>query len=72
MPVNLVPPDPQQLSPVRGASLGVTEAGIRKSNRKDLLVIRLEPGARVAGVFTQMRKAGFFKPNSRMTASFRE
>ena len=55
MPVNLAPPDPQQLSPVRGASLGVTEAGIRKSNRKDLLVIQLEPGARVAGVFTQNR-----------------
>ena len=55
MPVNLKPPDPRQLSPVRGASLGVTEAGIRKSGRKDLLVIRLEPGARVAGVFTQNR-----------------
>ena len=55
MPVNLTPPAPQQLTPVRGASLGVTEAGIRKPNRKDLLVIRLDPGARVSGVFTQNR-----------------
>jgi glutamate N-acetyltransferase/amino-acid N-acetyltransferase len=55
MPVNLKPPDPARLLPVRGVSLGVTEAGIRKSNRKDLLVVRLEDGARVAGVFTQNR-----------------
>jgi glutamate N-acetyltransferase/amino-acid N-acetyltransferase len=30
-------------------------AGIRKPNRKDLLVMRLVPGAAVAGVFTQNR-----------------
>ncbi len=41
--------------PVPGVTLGVTEAGIRKAGRKDLLVIRLAPGARVAGVFTQNR-----------------
>ena len=55
MPVNLKPPDPRKLLPVKGVSLGVTEAGIRKSARKDLLVMKLEPGARVAGVFTQNR-----------------
>ncbi len=55
MPVNLKPPDPKSLLPVKGVSLGVTEAGIRKPGRKDLLVMRLEPGARVAGVFTQNR-----------------
>lgn len=55
MPVNLKPPDPKQLLPVKGVALGVTEAGIRKAARKDLLVIRLDPGARVAGVFTQNR-----------------
>ncbi|HET9403679.1 MAG TPA: bifunctional glutamate N-acetyltransferase/amino-acid acetyltransferase ArgJ [Burkholderiales bacterium] len=55
MPVNLKPPDPRSLLPVKGVSLGVTEAGIRKPGRKDLLVMRLEPGARVAGVFTQNR-----------------
>jgi glutamate N-acetyltransferase/amino-acid N-acetyltransferase len=55
MPVNLKPPDPKNLLPVKGVSLGVTEAGIRKAGRKDLLVMKLETGARVAGVFTQNR-----------------
>jgi glutamate N-acetyltransferase/amino-acid N-acetyltransferase len=55
MPVNLKPPDPKSLLPVAGVSLGVTEAGIRKAGRKDLLVMKLERGARVAGVFTQNR-----------------
>ena len=55
MPVNLTPPDPKQLLPVKGVSLGVAEAGIRKAGRKDLLVMKLESGARVAGVFTQNR-----------------
>ncbi len=55
MPVNLKPPDPKSLLPVTGVSLGVTEAGIRKAGRKDLLVMKLESGARVAGVFTQNR-----------------
>ena len=55
MPVNLKPPDPKKLLPVKGVSLGVTEAGIRKANRKDLLVMKLGNGARVAGVFTQNR-----------------
>jgi glutamate N-acetyltransferase/amino-acid N-acetyltransferase len=55
MPVNLTAPDPTQLLPVRGVSLGVTQAGIRKAGRKDLLVIMLEDSARVAGVFTQNR-----------------
>ena len=55
MPVNLKAPDPTQLLPVKGVALGVTEAGIRKAGRKDLLVMKLEPGTRVAGVFTQNR-----------------
>jgi glutamate N-acetyltransferase/amino-acid N-acetyltransferase len=53
MPVNLAPPKAEDLLPVRGLSLGVAEAGVRKANRKDLLVIRLAEGASVAGVFTQ-------------------
>jgi glutamate N-acetyltransferase/amino-acid N-acetyltransferase len=36
-------------------TLGIAEAGIRKAQRKDLLVISLDDGARVAGVFTQNR-----------------
>ncbi len=55
MPVNLKAPDPKGLLPVTGVSLGVAEAGIRKAGRKDLLVMKLESGARVAGVFTQNR-----------------
>lgn len=55
MPVNLSTPDAKTLLPVKGVTLGVTEAGIRKQNRKDLLVIALDDGARVAGVFTQNR-----------------
>jgi glutamate N-acetyltransferase/amino-acid N-acetyltransferase len=55
MPVNLSPPDPKSLLPVKGVTLGVAEANIRKPNRKDLLLIRLDDGARVAGVFTQNR-----------------
>jgi glutamate N-acetyltransferase/amino-acid N-acetyltransferase len=55
MPVNLKPPEAKSLLPVKGLSLGVAQAGIRKVGRKDLLVMKLEDGARVAGVFTQNR-----------------
>ncbi len=55
MAVNLSAPNPAQLYPVAGVRLGVTEAGIRKAGRKDLTVMLLEPGASVAGVFTQNR-----------------
>jgi glutamate N-acetyltransferase/amino-acid N-acetyltransferase len=55
MPVNLSPPDPATLHPVPGVELGVAEAGIRKANRPDLLVLRLAPRTRVAGVFTRNR-----------------
>jgi glutamate N-acetyltransferase / amino-acid N-acetyltransferase len=55
MPVNLNAPDPAALLPVPGVMLGIAQAGIRKAGRKDLLLIQLDPGARVAGVFTQNR-----------------
>ena len=55
MPVLLSPPDASALFPVVGVRLGVTEAGVRKANRKDLTLIELAPGSRVAGVFTQNR-----------------
>ncbi|MDP4030165.1 MAG: bifunctional glutamate N-acetyltransferase/amino-acid acetyltransferase ArgJ [Gallionella sp.] len=55
MPVNLTPPAKAQLLPVAGVFLGVTEANIKRENRKDLLVMQLSEGARVAGVFTQNR-----------------
>jgi glutamate N-acetyltransferase/amino-acid N-acetyltransferase len=53
--VNLVPPDPKSLFAVAGIELGVAMAGLRKPDRKDLLVMRLAPGAVVAGVFTRNR-----------------
>jgi glutamate N-acetyltransferase/amino-acid N-acetyltransferase len=55
MPVNLSAPDPSSLMPVAGVELGWAEAGIRKANRKDLLVVRVAEGASVAGVFTENR-----------------
>ena len=55
MVVNLRAPDPAQLLPVAGVELGIAMAGVRKANRKDLLVIRLAPGTAVAGVFTRNR-----------------
>src|SRR5260221_705946 len=55
MAVNLPAPDPAALHPVPGVELGVAMAGVRKANRKDLLVIRLAAGTTVAGVFTQNR-----------------
>lgn len=55
MPVNLASPASGELRPVSGVKLGIAEANIRKPNRKDLLVVQLTPGSRVAGVFTQNR-----------------
>jgi glutamate N-acetyltransferase/amino-acid N-acetyltransferase len=55
MPVNLTAPDPASLLPVNGVELGYAEAYVRKPNRKDLLVMRLCAGSRVAAVFTQNR-----------------
>ena len=55
MPVNLVAPRAQDLLPVPGLRIGVTEAGVRKAGRKDLTVMLLEPGAAVGGVFTRNR-----------------
>ena len=55
MAVNLPAPDPAQLHAVSGVELGVARAGIRKPDRKDLLVMRLALGTAVAGVFTRNR-----------------
>jgi glutamate N-acetyltransferase/amino-acid N-acetyltransferase len=55
MPVNLLAPVAAQLLPVAGVSLGIAEAGIKRPDRKDLLVIKLDEGATVAGVFTTNR-----------------
>ena len=41
------------LSPIAGVSLGVAEAGIKQISHKDLLLIVLDEGTKIAGVFTQ-------------------
>ena len=53
MPVNLNPP--VLALPVAGVSLGFACANIKRENRKDLLVMELCAGAKVAGVFTTNR-----------------
>lgn len=55
MPVNLQAPDSSRLFPVAGVKLGITMAGVRKANRRDLTVITLAEGSQVAGVFTANR-----------------
>jgi len=55
MPVNLPLPIAAELKPVAGLRLGHAHAGIRKANRKDVLVLELAEGSSVAGVFTKNR-----------------
>jgi len=55
MAVNLQPPNAADLHPVPGVRLGIAMAGIRKANRRDLTVVAIDEGARVAGVFTRNR-----------------
>lgn len=55
MTVNLPLPQKNQLIPVKGFQMGIAQAGIKKPNRKDLLVMTLAPGSQVAGVFTLNR-----------------
>jgi len=55
MPVNLPLPQAENLKSVAGVELGWAEAGIRKANRKDVLVVRVAEGSTVAGVFTRNR-----------------
>ena len=55
MAVNLAAPNPSALLAIKGVRLGVTEAGVRKANRRDLLLMTLAAGTRVAGVFTRNR-----------------
>ncbi len=55
MPVNYQTPRAKDLFPVAGVRLGVAEAGIRKPDRRDLALLVLAPGCRVAAVFTRNR-----------------
>jgi glutamate N-acetyltransferase/amino-acid N-acetyltransferase len=55
MAVNLARPEAASLHPVSGVRVGVAAAGIKTPGRKDLLLIALDSGATVAGVFTRNR-----------------
>ena len=55
MAVNSPIPVAADLKPVAGIELGYAEAGIKKPNRKDVLVMKLADGATVSGVFTLNR-----------------
>ena len=55
MPVNLQAPNPKDLHPVAGVRLGIAMAGVRKAQRRDLLVVAFDAGSTVAGVFTRNR-----------------
>jgi len=55
MPVNLRAPDPKDLHAVAGLRIGTAMAGVRKANRRDLVVFALDEGAAAAGVFTSNR-----------------
>jgi glutamate N-acetyltransferase/amino-acid N-acetyltransferase len=57
MAVNLEAPRPEHLLSIAGVRLGIAQAGIRKPNRKDLLLMVIDEGSRVAGVFTRNRFA---------------
>jgi glutamate N-acetyltransferase/amino-acid N-acetyltransferase len=55
MPVHLTAPDPKQIHPVAGLRIGTAMAGVRKVNRRDLVVFVMDEGAAAAGVFTSNR-----------------
>ena len=64
MPVTLLPPDPATLRPVPGVQLGIACAGIKKPDRKDVLVMSFVHDAEVVGVFTQPDRAAVARPIS--------
>jgi glutamate N-acetyltransferase/amino-acid N-acetyltransferase len=57
MAVNLEPPRAEDLLTIAGVQLGIARAGIRKPNRKDLLLVTIDEGSSVAAVFTKNRFA---------------
>ena len=55
MAVKLEAPRAEDLLTISGVRLGIARAGVRKPNRKDLLIVAIDEGSRVAGVFTKNR-----------------
>jgi glutamate N-acetyltransferase/amino-acid N-acetyltransferase len=55
MPVNLPLPNADDLHAIAGVRIGVARAGIKKPDRRDLVVFLLDEGTQVDAVFTQNR-----------------
>ena len=55
MPVNLQVTAPEALHAVPGVHIATVMAGVRKANRRDLVLFALDEGSAVAGVFTLNR-----------------
>ncbi len=55
MPVNLPPMIASDLAPVQGVRIGTAMAGVRKANRRDVVLFSLAAGSSVAAVFTRNR-----------------
>ena len=53
MPVNLKPLAVDAIFSVKGISLGIAKANIKKPDHKDLLLVNIDEGSKVSGVFTQ-------------------
>ena len=58
MAVDLSAPAPDAILPVRGVTLGVAQANIRKPDRKDLLVIALAPGSYIVVIQREYEPEG--------------
>ena len=57
MPVSYSPLDPAKAHAVAGVRFASVQAGVRKANRYDMLVVAFDQGTSVGGVFTQSRFA---------------
>ncbi len=53
MPVNLVPPKQADLLPIAGIKLGTANAGIKSTDRADLVLIQLAENTTTSAVYTQ-------------------
>lgn len=53
MPVKLQAPNAEDLLPVAGVRIGTARAHIKKPDRRDMMLMALDTGTRVAGVFTK-------------------
>jgi glutamate N-acetyltransferase/amino-acid N-acetyltransferase len=53
MAVNLSAPNKAELLPIAGVKLAAVNAGIKQTIRADMVLIALDQGSRVSGVYTK-------------------